>query len=822
MPPVPRPLTARRLVHGLVLSAIVLSRVAASCAEEQVIEFLHAAQDQGYGEVAVDYLNRLQSQGTLPKELADTFDLELSRSYRVAVAEAFNAAEAEQRLAKAQTHLDKFLKEHPDHPEVARAMESWGDIGLDRGLQRIRLAAATKDKAQKEKHLAAARADFELARPRFVDATTRYLAQFTKLKGALAADGNKRPKSAATLTKKQRQAEDAVRDSEVAWLDCRFKSAKIDFYLGQTFADEKSPERKAALEAAAKAFDDVFQGYRESLVGLHAHMWHGRVADQLRKDQLALDIYDEVLATSPDGIERETGLEPLFAQVQYHRLLVVERTQGAKELLTQATPWLDRHRTWKKFDGYQGVALEAAKANLKLASELKGDKKAALTQSSLAALTAIAKVRGEHQQEAILLRREHTKSGSQDPQSAKTFDEALALADAAAENLDWSAAAVMLARALELGTSPADQKQVPAVQARLEQARYQLAAASYAAGKLDECLALAEQIVRDRPDGPVAPTAASLAIATTLSLYAKAQDKPAALERLTAIANDTIRRWPDKAEADDARIALGQASLVRGDLPAAVAVFDAVNPRSLRYPVAMFLAGQTHWRLYLAAKAKGQSDRESPTAERAKAEEQLRLSLAAQRKDAEPGKPLARQMLDTQLLLSELCLEAGQVKEAGELIEPLVQWVQAEKPAPLDNTALRIFLSAVRAQTGLGDMPKAAATTGLLLELGQDNAAVNGVLNSVLRLFVEQWKQAEADAIEARTGADPTRQAAATAAAAACKDLLAKFVARVAGHKEHTLPAMITIADTCAIGPNRHGARTLPGHSCAVRKGSRV
>jgi len=38
---------------------------------------------------------------------------------------------------------------------------------------------------------------------------------------------------------------------------------------------------------------------------------HGRVADQLRKDQLALDIYDEVLATSPDGVERELKTDML-------------------------------------------------------------------------------------------------------------------------------------------------------------------------------------------------------------------------------------------------------------------------------------------------------------------------------------------------------------------------------------------------------------------------------------------------------------------------------------------------------------------------------
>src|SRR5436309_548215 len=98
---------------------------AAARSAKPVAEFLRAAQEAHYGEASVDYLERLQSRGKLPADMAEVFDLELSRSYRIAVGESFNAAEAEQRLVKAQSHLDKFLKEHPNHPEVGRAIESW-------------------------------------------------------------------------------------------------------------------------------------------------------------------------------------------------------------------------------------------------------------------------------------------------------------------------------------------------------------------------------------------------------------------------------------------------------------------------------------------------------------------------------------------------------------------------------------------------------------------------------------------------------------------------------------------------------------------------
>jgi hypothetical protein len=766
-------------------------------AEEPATQFLRAAQDRGYGEVAIEYLQQLQKQGRLPKALVETYDLELSRSYRIAVAESFNAAEAEQRLVKSQEYLDKFLKAHPDHPEVARAIESWGQIALDRGLQRMRAARGTKDRDQREKHLSVARVDLKEAQIRLVDATARYLERYSKLKDAAETESSKKAKSASQARK--RQSEQAVRDAEFDWLECRVNAAKVDLFLGQTYSDAKSPERIAALTAAAKAFDGVFQAYRESLVGLHAHLWHGRAADELGDDRLALDLYDEVLATSPDTRERESGLEPLFAQAQYYRLLVIGRTQGSKAVVADATPWLQTHRTWKKFDGYQGVALEVAKAQLKMAAE-GNDKKPSAVQSTLVMLADIAKVPGEHQQEAILLRREYTKSGSHDPATAKTFDEAFALGEEAIESQNWADAAADFARALELKSSVTDSKRVADATARLDQARYQIAASLYAEGKLEESLTAAQAIVADRPDGALAPAASALAVSAALSLYAGSTEKQDSLQRLTTIANETIKHWPDKPEADDARIALGQAELVAGNMAAAVDVFERVNPRSLRHPTALFLAGQTHWRIYLSAKAKraAGADADALLAERDKAEKQLRASLEAQRKDAEPGKPPSRQLQETQLLLAELQLDAGQPKEAAELTAPLVQTIRAEKPSQLDNLHLRMLLAATRAQIALGDTAQAGQTAGLLVELGPDDAAINGVLNSMLRLFDDAWKQSEAGVIEARTAADPMRRAAAEAAATGRKATAAEFVDRILARKNFALPAMIYLGDTCA------------------------
>src|SRR5205085_2597496 len=132
----------------------------------------------------------------------------------------------------------------------------------------------------------------------------------------------------------------------------------------------------------------------------------------------------------------------------------------------------------------------------------------------------------------------------------------------------------------------------------LDKAQYRLAYEHLQKGRLEQVIALATAMAKDRPKSDNTAKASALAASAALSLYASANEaaKPAALDRLNKITDFIIKQWPDRAEADDARMALGQANLVRGEWAEAIAVFEKVNDRSLRYPNSLFLAGQTHYR----------------------------------------------------------------------------------------------------------------------------------------------------------------------------------------------------------------------------------
>ncbi len=69
-------------IIGLLIFAVHCSR--AGGGEVRAAAFLHALQDQGYGDVAVDYLKMLRERGELGDELSENWDLEMSKSLRVA------------------------------------------------------------------------------------------------------------------------------------------------------------------------------------------------------------------------------------------------------------------------------------------------------------------------------------------------------------------------------------------------------------------------------------------------------------------------------------------------------------------------------------------------------------------------------------------------------------------------------------------------------------------------------------------------------------------------------------------------------------------
>lgn len=778
-----------------------------AAADEEPLRFVQILRETGYGDMAVEYLLILDKRPDLPKEVRDVLDLEMSKSLRAAAANAYDVREYERLTARSQKHLEKFIKEKPGHPAVASAMISWGGYIGQRALEKLGAArrAAGKNQEKHDQLLAEAREELKQSRDKFAQAQM----QLEKQLAALPPAPKRRTRASSRSRNSRRR--DKI---EGELLDVRFQTALVDYYLAQSYPNPKDKERLNVLRRAAKGFDDIFQRDRTdgqlTLIGLRAHMWHGKTAEEMGDLRLATDIYDEVLVNAADPNERRaaTGLEPLFAQVEHFRLLILAK-QKPDEFLAEATAWLDANvRRLRQTEGYQGVALEVAKLIYENAQKESGPKKAKRLSESLRMLTDMAKVHSSHQQDAMLLRRELLLASGKTELEIGSFEEAVAMADAAVYESQWRQARKLYKKALALAeeTKLKDDTRVEAVGEALAGTEFMLARELYNKGKLKECIEAVSQIVfKDserkivRKESNAASQSAALAVQAALNLYVNASpdEKEEALRRLTNMAEFTESNWPDNPEADDARMFRGQAKLFDNEVQEAIDIFERVNPKSARYPQAMYFSGQNYARLYLVEKNKpGEQRDDARIADyRGKAVERLGAGLDVLTKQVEPGEPLPEYFLESQLLLAQLHADAGNQQEAAALYQPLIEIIKADRPEEFDRATVGIFLGGVRAYAALGQFDKAGETAGLLIELGPDVQKVNDVLVGFAALLDNERKKAVAVVTELEATTKKAETEAAKRQLASVGKLLGDMLLKLSQRKEVSLWGMVFIAD---------------------------
>ncbi len=409
-------------------------------------------------------------------------------------------------MARAQEHLDKFVKEHGEHPSVANAALAGADFAADQAIDKLMQARAVKVNAEQDRLLAEARQAFEDCRPRFADAAKRFEAQRAELPKAptVANAPGKRAQIANTKTLAERNR------VEAGLAESLLKSAIVDYQIAQTYLQPSNEDRRKALTTAAEAFDKLYRQHgNNSDIGIQAHFWKGKSLDELGDASTAIDIYDEVLVMAPEAPKASPDTAPFYAQVALSRLKLLAKQNKNKEALEDAEAWLEDHKNWNRTRAYQGVALESAKLLLANAADAKGDVKSRLTQQALALLANVGKIESEYQSEAILLRRQHAQGAAA---GTSSFDELLALGDEAGRSEKWTDAKQVFAKALEFAEKQKNEQHIKSAKERLTLVDYRIALAAYTAGKLDEAYQHAMRVAAGDPSDPTSSAAAALAL----------------------------------------------------------------------------------------------------------------------------------------------------------------------------------------------------------------------------------------------------------------------------------------------------------------------
>ena len=174
---------------------------------------------------------------------------------------------------------------------------------------------------------------------------------------------------------------------------------------------------------------------------------------------------------------------------------------------------------------------------------------------------------------------------------------------------------------------------------------------------------------------------------------------------------------------------------------------------------------------------------------------------------AEKDKARSPQQVDTQLLLGQMRLDAGQPDKAARLLEPLVDPIKAGKIEDFDVTTTAIFTGTVRANVMLGRIDRAAAIGQILLEAGPDNPQTNAVLVEFARSLSNESGKIEIDI--SKLGDDQKEhKGELLSKLAGMHDTLAEFVVKLLAHQQNSIGGLVYLADTCtALGPPGQGRR---------------
>jgi hypothetical protein len=560
------------------------------------LEFVRRLRAQGMPDLALEYLQKLRAKP--PRTLADRLPVELAEA-RLDVARASaHDPERETLCLRSRQDLNEFLRQGVS-PALA--------IEAEFELARIdALAAESRVKrAGRQESPAWRRALQTKCRP-LLQASGDRLAKARRRSEAVA-DPSESSGAPMPLSQVPRRAE--------------LERAVVFFWQMKTYDDgDDLLTRGQVAKKAIDAFEEVAGGQKDSLYW-EARAWLGRCNLEIDSPAKARQELEAVMQSSADHAEPGKRL------AKYFWLLWLLRNPGAGDPALEkqqlAEEWL---RIYPAFAGTpEGLAVQFHLADA-LAGRTRAKSKRAdpTTGEILARAEKLYEVVGHSDTDFAAIARERAldlfiaREGehlSGDPAKLSDFRQCFARAQmeirrmaeeekqpttdpaqtkkrAASRQRRYDTTIRSLKRALDLaepGTSTAD----------AGEARYILAYAYLATGRLREAADLGEQMARTEPRAARTPATAAYALQAYSQLLSReerggadAPDAVADRSRIDRLARYVLRTWPEEPAAEVARHELGALSLATKKYQDAIGLLSGLAPEYPGYTLAQYqLAG---------------------------------------------------------------------------------------------------------------------------------------------------------------------------------------------------------------------------------------
>ena len=262
----------------LIATASILS--APTVGEEPCDRFLQALRDNGYYDVAIDYLDEMETNPLAPKRFKQTLPFEKAQTLIKSTVRIRDLAELEARLTEAEALLQRS-ESAASTPELkARSQNYQGDL-------LFRRAAIFLKRAEDSRLTAGEKAE-------------QYSQARGYLKKALEIFGRAKASYKDLIDNFQLDLRDPESKQHRKHLQATYTVVRVKLpQILEKYADTldpQDPERDKNLAAAAKDFEQLWLKYPNFPAGLDSCLYAGRCNYKLKKYDDAITFFQQIFA----------------------------------------------------------------------------------------------------------------------------------------------------------------------------------------------------------------------------------------------------------------------------------------------------------------------------------------------------------------------------------------------------------------------------------------------------------------------------------------------------------------------------------------------
>lgn len=603
----------RRFTRQPFLAQLILLIVAAqmwsssATAEEPAERFVTALSENGYFDVALEYLDGAKEDDLVEPAYRKRIEFEKAKVLILSISSLRSADKREAQLNEADRLLSSYSQQLADADEKLEVVEIGANIKIKRAESYIaqsgnqRLTAPEKQKLKKKARglLDSARKQYQQARE-----TLRNRIQNYQLD----------PEDPQSLTKRK--------SLQSSYIRVRTKLPLVTALIADTMASGSAAQKKMLTEAV-KENQDVYNDYSsQGAVFVFESAINGAKAAQKAGDhKTTLAMLEDVFLLGDGSVERRLKKSAMLIAVDSWNTLKPYPFETVATLLSKPIGLLNRNQV--RDPGWQRLQVELGKAQLLTAADLKkkggGDnaaKSRKLERESGKMIRKVARAPGPHRESARALIEQFNlsfaeQSDDSEAKEIKTFIDAKekssemiaeiadlqneiaqakralpSIANAAKkaqtqtmveENsklLDSKTAAALelYEKALSLATAETDRADINFI-------HYQRAICLFFQKKPLQSAIIGEFLLNNYPSIDWSKQASAYIINGYSSLLASApkDDRDYETEKLKAACLKISKRWPGSNEASRAASKMTEIALKGGDAATAEEFFDQIS-----------------------------------------------------------------------------------------------------------------------------------------------------------------------------------------------------------------------------------------------------